>query len=93
MVSGDSSVALNRKEREALKFLAVHLVYGLAAALTFGIAVLATNLGNLRTLAMESSSPIAVLLLFFLGLFVTFGGVGMGVGIMSLARDDEHGLK
>ena len=84
--------SLNRKEREALKFLGMHLVYGLAAALTFGLAVLATNLGNLRTLALESSSPVMVLALFFLGLFVTFGSVVMGVGIMSLARDDDRGL-
>jgi hypothetical protein len=82
-------MALNTKEREALKFLATHLFYGLAAATTFGIAVLMTNLGNLRTLTLESSHPVAVLTLFFLGLFVTFGSVGMGVGIMSLAQDEE----
>lgn len=83
-------MTLNSKEREALTFLGVHLVYGLAAALTFGVAVLATNLGNLRTLALDSSQPALVLILFFFGLFVTFGSVGMGVGIMSLARDDEQ---
>ncbi|MGE5475612.1 MAG: hypothetical protein ACM3Q1_03085 [Bacteroidales bacterium] len=82
-------MALNTKEREALHFLGVHLVYGLAAALTFGLAVLGTNLGNLRTLALESSHPITVLVLFFFGLFVTFGSVGMGVGIMSLASDED----
>lgn len=82
-------MALNRKEHEALKFLAVHLVYGLAGALTFGIAVLVTNLGNLRTLAMTSSQPWMVLTLFFFGLCITFGSVGMGVGIMSLARDED----
>lgn len=84
-------MALNTKEREVLHFLGVHLVYGLAAALTFGVAVLVTNLGNLRTLALESAHPITVLTLFFFGLFVTFGSVGMGVGIMSLARDEESG--
>jgi hypothetical protein len=82
-------VALNGKEREVLRFLAVHLIYGLAAALTFGGAVLMTNLGNLRTLALESAHPATVLALFFFGLCVTFGSVGMGVGIMSLASDDD----
>ncbi|HLO77513.1 MAG TPA: hypothetical protein VK196_13740 [Magnetospirillum sp.] len=82
-------MALNTKEREALRFLGVHLVYGLAAGLTFGGAVLMTNLGNLRTLALESAHPTMVLGLFFFGLFVTFGSVGMGVGIMSLARDED----
>lgn len=83
-------MALNAKERELLRFLGVHLVYGLAAALTFGLAVLATNLGNIRTLALESAHPAMVLTLFFFGLFVTFGSVGMGVGIMSMASDDEE---
>ncbi len=80
---------LNRKEGEALRYLAQHLIYGLAAALTFGGAVLMTNLGNLRTLMLESAHPITVMVLFFFGLCVTFGSVGMGVGIMTLARDDE----
>lgn len=83
-------MALNKKEREVLRFLGVHLIYGLAAGVTFGVAVLLTNLGNLRTLALESSHPTMVLVLFFFGLFVTFGSVGMGVGIMSMASDDEQ---
>jgi hypothetical protein len=82
-------VALNTKEREALRFLGTHLVCGLAAGLTFGGAVLLINLGNLRTLALESAHPATVLVLFFFGLLVTFGSVGMGVGIMSLASDDD----
>lgn len=82
-------MALNKKEREALRFLGVHLVYGLAAAVTFGGAVLYTNLGNLRTLALESAHPVTVLTLFFFGLCITFGSIGMGVGVMSLANDDE----
>lgn len=82
-------MALNSKEREALRYLGVHLVYGLTAALTFGVAVLMINLGNLRTLALESSSPVTVLTLFFFGLCVTFGSVGMGVGIMNLSNDDD----
>lgn len=83
---------LNRKEHEALRFLGVHLVYGLAAAITFGGAILMTNMGNLRTLMVESAHPVTVMLLFFFGLCVTFGSVGMGVGIMSLARDDESDI-
>lgn len=83
---------MHRKEKEALQYLGIHLVYGLAAGLTFGLAVLATNLGNLRTLAFESNHTFLVLVVFFLGLFVTFGSVGMGVGIMSLAGDDDSDL-
>lgn len=80
---------LSGKDKEALMFLATHLAYGLVSGLTFGVAVLATNLGNLRTLVFESNHTVLVLTLFFFGLFVTFGSVGMGVGVMSLARDDD----
>lgn len=80
---------LNLKEKELLTFLGTHLLYGLSAGATFGIMVLATNMGNIWTLATESNHTFMVLTLFFFGLFVTFGSVGMGVGIMSLARDDE----
>lgn len=83
-------MALSSKEKQVLKSLGAHLVYGLAAGLTFGLAVLYTNLGNLRTLAMQSSSPALVLTLLFFSLFITFGSVGLGVGIMGLARDDEQ---
>lgn len=81
---------LNAKEREALKYLGQHLVYGLTAGLTFGLAVLYTNLGNLRTLALESHSPVLVLTLFFFGLLITFGSVGMGVGVMTIGRDEDQ---
>lgn len=89
----ETLLPLNAKERKMLRFVAMHSLCGLAAGLTFGLAVLYTNLGNLRTLALESTSPIMVLGLFFFGLFVTFGSVGMGVGIMALARDEERELE
>ncbi len=78
------------KEREPLEFLAQHLCYGLAAGATFGGLVLATDLGHIRTMIMNSPNPFPALLLLFGGLFITFGSVAMGVGIMSLARDDER---
>jgi hypothetical protein len=80
---------LDRKAKAALTFLGTHLLYGLAAGGTFGLGTLAVDLGHLRTLALASSHPVLVLVLFFFGLFITFGSVGMAVGIMSLARDDD----
>lgn len=84
---------MNAKEKEALKFLGKHLLTGLVAGATFGIALLYTNMGNLWTLTTESRDPVLVLALLFFGLFVTFGSVGMAVGVMSLARDDEHEIE
>lgn len=80
---------MTAKEREPLVFLARHLCYGLAAGATFGGLVLATDLGHIRTMALDSAHPALVLILMFFGLFVTFGSVAMGVGIMGLGGDDE----
>jgi hypothetical protein len=80
---------LSPQEKEPLKFLGQHLVYGVAAALAFGGAVLVTDLSHIRALIMDSANPVMVLALMFFGLIVTFGSVAMGVGIMSLSNDDE----
>ncbi|OAN48215.1 hypothetical protein A6A04_05385 [Paramagnetospirillum marisnigri] len=79
------------QEKEPLKFLGQHLIYGVAAAIAFGLAVLATDLSHIRTMLMETNNPGLVLALMFFGLIVTFGSVAMGVGIMSLASDDDEG--
>ncbi len=81
---------MTAQEKEALRFLGTHLIYGLVGGLTFGLAVMVINLGNLRTLVLESSNPVLVLVMFFGALFVTFGSVGMGVGVMSLGRDEDE---
>ncbi len=80
---------LSPDDKAALGFLLAHLIYGLAAGATFGIGVLFINLGNLRVLALESGQPVFVLCLFFFGLFVTFGSLGVGVGVMNMAKKDE----
>jgi len=76
------------KQREALLFLAQHLFYGVAAAITFGGLVLATDLGRIRTLLATADHPWVIVSMLFFGLIITFGGVAMAVGIMGLARDD-----
>lgn len=75
-------------EKKAVLFLLQHLLYGTVGGFTFGGLLLAFDIAGLRTLAFSSQQPFLVIGLLFFGLFVTFGSVGMGVGIMSLGRDD-----
>lgn len=75
-------------ERTAIVFLLRHMLYGVAGGLSFGAVLLWQDFGQLRSLMMASEQPALWLLLLFFGLFVTFGSVGMGVGVMSLGRDD-----
>ncbi len=82
-------MALLRHERAVIFFLIRHLAVGAVGAVLFGILVLVLDIGHLRTLATLSADGLASIGLLFFGLIVTFGGLGMGIGIMSLARDDS----
>ena len=67
-----------------LKFLALHLACGIIAAAIFGSAILVSDLSHIYTLAMSSAHPTMVIVLLYAGLAVTFGGVAMMVGVMTL---------
>ena len=78
-----------RHERDAIRFLLRHLLYGAVGGMVFGVLVVVLDIAHLRSLAMESQDGILTLALFFFGLFVTFGSLGMAAGIMGLAQDDN----
>jgi hypothetical protein len=80
---------MNPKQLEALKFLGMHLVCGLAAAIVFGSAILYLDISHIRTLALASSSGAIIFFLLYFGLFVTFGGIARAGGIMSLGNFSE----
>ncbi len=82
-------MALLRHEQAAISFLLRHLLVGALGALLFGSLVLVFDIGHLRTLAAETADGPAFIGLFFFGLIVTFGSIGMGIGIMTQARDDS----
>jgi len=78
-----------RHERNAITFLLRHLLVGALGGLVFGVLVIVLDIAHLRSLAMESNDGILTLVLFFFGLFVAFGSLGMAAGIMGLAQDDN----
>lgn len=89
-------MALFAHERHAIRFLLAHLGIGLLGGAFVGAALLYSDSYGLRGLIMNSAQPwLAVFMLFF-GLFITFGAVGMGVGVMTLGDhrdrdpDDPH---
>lgn len=82
-------MALKPVEKRAISFLLRHLAYGVAGGFSFGLGLLYYDIASLRTLAVNSENPILAIGLLFFGLFITWGGVGMGVGIMSLAEDEN----
>lgn len=81
-----------REARSIVKFMIEHTAYGGFGALVFGALVLFFDIGGIYSLAMSSrDAPIFIFLLFF-GLFVTFGGISLGIGIMTLGgfSDDDR---
>jgi len=80
---------LSPQERSALRFVARHLATGLGAGALFGIAILASDLAGLRSLALASEAPWLVLFLLFFGLFITFGSVSLAANLMLMGRDGQ----
>ena len=80
---------MNRQEKTAVSFLLTHLFYGLGGGVAFGLLILLSDMAGLATLIFASPDKYLFLFLLFFGLFVTFGSLGMGVGIMSLGRERD----
>ncbi len=82
---------LKAHEKHAIGFLMRHLVYGTVGSITLGGAILYSDIGGIRTLAMSGQDGGLAIALLFFGLFITGGSVGMGIGVMSLSdgREDQ----
>jgi hypothetical protein len=80
---------LSPQDKTALRFVARHLAMGLGAGALFGIAILASDLAGLRSLAFSSEAPWLVVSLLFFGLFITFGSVSLAANLMLMGRNDR----
>lgn len=78
---------LSPNDKTALRFVARHLAMGLGAGALFGVAILASDLAGLRSLAFSSETPWLVISLLFFGLFVTFGAVSLAANLMLMGHD------
>lgn len=78
-----------RHDRRLLRFLLQHLAYGSVGGLVFGALLLAFDVAGLRTMIAASADRPLFLLLLFFGLFITFGSLGMAVGIMQLGEEHD----
>lgn len=83
----DKIVIMQPYERHAILFLLKHLASGAAGALVLGSGLLYFDVAQLATLAARTEGGLISVLMLYFGLIVTFGGVAMGIGIMSLAED------
>jgi hypothetical protein len=75
--------------RPAIAFLLKHLLYGTVAGVTLGALILWFDFAGLATMIFASSEKYLFLTMLFFGLWITFGGIGMAVGIMNLGEERD----
>lgn len=86
--SGDQvpASAPRRDERmpRLLRFLAQHLVFGIAVGLAIALIIATGNVGGFRTLMAADQNPFLVLFLLMVTMGLTFGSLAMGIAVMTL---------
>lgn len=73
-----------------IRFMLVHLLYGTVGALVAGALILLFDVGGILTLARQSRDSAIFIFLLFFGLFVTFGGISIAAGIMTLGDFNDN---
>jgi len=73
-------------KHELLRFLAGHLLVGIAAGWMVLAAMLWLDVGGLATLLWASPDWPVLLALLLFGFAITFGSLAMGTGVMELGR-------
>ncbi|SCA55514.1 conserved hypothetical protein [Candidatus Terasakiella magnetica] len=76
--------------RKTLIFLFQHLVAGVLGGFFFGALLLYFDVSKLWTMISSSQDGWLVVVMLFTGLAITFGSIGMGWGIFSLAQERDE---
>ena len=80
---------MDAQQRRFLAFLLTHLGYGSVGGFVFGALILWFDIAHLWTMIAGSPDRLLYLLLLFFGLFITFGSIGMAVGVMQLGEERD----
>jgi hypothetical protein len=70
-------------------FLLKHCLYGSVGGMLLGGLLVWQDVNGLGTMIFASPDWPLVLGLLFFGLFVTFGSIGMAVGVMQLGEEQD----
>ncbi len=77
-------------EWKIVKFMLTHMMYGGVGSIVFGVLVLYFDIGGIWTLASASRDTLIFIFLLFFGIFITFGGISMGAGVMMLGGFSDN---
>jgi hypothetical protein len=73
--------------RRFVNYLLKHCLYGSVGGAVLGALLLWRDISGLGTMIFASPDRELFLLLLFFGLFITFGSIGMAVGVMQLGEE------
>ena len=80
---------MDSHHRRFIGFLLKHMAYGTTGGFVFGALLLWQDVAGIATLIFASPERDLFLLLLFFGLFITFGSIGMAVGVMQLGEERD----
>ena len=80
---------MHRHHRRFIGFLLRHCLFGCAGGLVLGVLLLWQDVGGIGSLIAASPDRELFVLLLFFGLFITFGSIGMAVGVMQLGEERD----
>lgn len=75
--------------RRFVTFLLKHCLFGSIGGIVLGSLLLWQDVGGIGTMIFSSPDRPLFLLLLFFGLFITFGSIGMAVGVMQLGEERD----
>ncbi|QLH38545.1 MAG: hypothetical protein HWD60_05720 [Defluviicoccus sp.] len=75
--------------RRFITFLIKHCLAGTVGGIVLACLLLWQDVGGLGTMIFASPDRELFLILLFFGMFVTFGSIGMAVGIMQLGDNRD----
>ena len=76
-------------QRAPVAFMLRHLAAGGVGSAVFGGLILGFDMAGLRHLILTSQDGWLFTVMLFFGLFITFGGVALAVGVMSLGEEKD----
>jgi hypothetical protein len=80
---------MDRHHRRFIGFLLKHCAYGSVGGFVLGALLLWFDVAGLWTMIAASPDRELFLLMLFFGLFLTFGSIGMAVGVMQLGEERD----
>lgn len=75
--------------RRFVEFLLAHCLCGVVGGVVLGGLLLWHDVNGLGSMIFASPDRYLFLTLLFFGLFVTFGSIGMAIGVMQLGEERD----